>query len=130
MAEIEAENNNGVVLVLLDNLFFAAKINQAAGTTGFEAIYVKDAEQGLEKALDKNPRLIIVDLNSNTGSPLVLIKTLKSNEQLKNIPVIGFVSHVNMELQDQAREAGCDRVLARSVFEQSLIRLLTEMKRD
>jgi PleD family two-component response regulator len=130
MAEIEVEKKKEIVLAMLDNLFFAAKINQAAGMAGFEAVYAKNAELGLEKALAKSPRLIIVDLNANTGSPLDLIRSLKSNEQLKSIPVIGFFSHVNVELQERARAAGCDRVMARSAFEQSLIRLLREMKRD
>ncbi|MCI0663485.1 MAG: response regulator [Acidobacteria bacterium] len=128
--ETEAEKKNGVVLALLDNLFFAAKINQATELAGFEVVYVKNADQGMEKALATIPRLIIVDLNANTGDPLILIKGLKSDEQLKNIPVIGFVSHVNVELQELARTAGCDRVMARSAFEQSLIRLLNGMRRD
>jgi PleD family two-component response regulator len=128
MSEIKDEQKNGVILALLDNLFFAAKINQAVGMTGFEAVYAKNADQALERAHATNPKLIIVDLNSNTGSPFTLIKSLKSDEQLKNTPVIGFVSHVNVELQEQARAAGCDRVMARSVFEQNLIRLLNEMR--
>jgi CheY-like chemotaxis protein len=128
MVEKEAEKKTGVILVLLDNLFFASKINQAAGMSGFETDYAKNAEQALTRARAGRPRLIIVDLNANTGFPLDFIKQLKSDEQLKNIPVIGFVSHVNVELQEQARAAGCDRVLVRSVFEQSLIRLLDGMK--
>src|SRR5262245_15181782 len=130
MAEIESDKKKRVVLTLLDNLFFAAKINQAAGLTGFEAVYAKNADQALEQALATTPSLIIVDLNANTGFPLILIKALKADERFKNIPLIGFVSHVNVELQEQARAAGCDRVMARSVFEQNLIRLLNEMKRD
>jgi CheY-like chemotaxis protein len=128
MAEKEAEKKNGVILVLLDNLFFASKINQAAGMTGFETAYAKNADQALARARAEKPRLIVVDLNATNGFPLVFIKELKSDEQLKNIPVIGFVSHVNVELQEEARAAGCDRVLARSVFERSLIRLLNGIK--
>jgi PleD family two-component response regulator len=126
--EIEDGKKSRIVLALLENIFFAAKINQATEMTGFEVVYVKNANQGMEKALATIPRLIIVDLNANTGDPLTLVKGLKSDEQLKNIPVIGFVSHVNVELQEQARAAGCDRVMARSAFEQSLKRLLNEMK--
>ena len=128
--EIETEKRKRVVLAQLDNLFFAAKINQATEMAGFEAVYAKNADQGLEKALATIPKLIIVDLNSTTGSPFVLLKGLKSDERLKDIPVLGFVSHVNVELQEQARAAGCDRIMARSVFEQGLIRLLNEMKKD
>src|SRR5262245_6665182 len=94
--EIEAGKKSRVVLALLDNLFFAAKINQATEMAGFEVVYVKNADQGMEKAQATSPSLIIVDLNANTGDPLILIKGLKSDDQLKNIPVIGFVSHVNV----------------------------------
>jgi CheY-like chemotaxis protein len=130
MNNIGAETENRTVLAMLENLFFAAKIKQAAEINGFETVFAKNAEQALESVHATIPKMIIVDLNAETGSPLVLIKALKSDEQLKNIPVVGFVSHVNVEVQEQARAAGCDRVMARSVFEQSLIRILNEMKRD
>jgi hypothetical protein len=38
--------------------------------------------------------------------------------------VIGFLSHVQGDLQQKAHEAGCDMVLPRSAFSQNLPQLL------
>jgi hypothetical protein len=43
---------------------------------------------------------------------------------MKHISVIGFVSHVQGELKLKAQESGCDMVLARSAFSQSLPQIL------
>jgi hypothetical protein len=49
---------------------------------------------------------------------------------LRAIPTLGFVSHIkshiNTKLQEQARIEGCDRILARSVFDRNLANLLSQ----
>lgn len=114
------------VLVLLDNLFFAAKINQAAMKANVSPVYAKTSDQAMELAHRENPTQIIVDLDAANCSALEFIARLKREPGLQSIPTLGFVSHVNVELQKQAREAGCDRVLARSVFDRSLITILNQ----
>jgi CheY-like chemotaxis protein len=53
-----------------------------------------------------------------------LIARLKSDPETATIPVIAFGSHVNAEALRAAREAGADRVLARSAFVRDLPALL------
>jgi two-component system, cell cycle response regulator DivK len=116
-----------MILVLLDNLFFAAKINQAAALSGINVSYAKSAGQALEMARKEHPSLIIIDLDETRCSPLDLIKSLKGDDELRSIPLLGFVSHVNTGIQEEARETGCDRVLARSVFDRSIGSILTQV---
>ncbi len=119
------EQANRKILVLLDHLFFAAKINQAALATGARVSYTRTAIKALEVARNERLALIIIDLDAAAGSPLDLIAGLKSDEALRAIPILGFVSHINAEAQDRARALGCDRVLARSVFDRNLADLLS-----
>jgi CheY-like chemotaxis protein len=116
-----------MILVLLDNLFFAAKINQAAAKSGIRVEYAGKAEKALEMARKEHPSLIIIDLDEARCSPLDLIKGLKGDEGLRAIPTLGFVSHVNTSIQEQAREAGCDRVLARSAFDRDLASIVDQV---
>jgi CheY-like chemotaxis protein len=117
-----------MILVLLDNLFFAAKIDQAAEKSGLKVNYAKKADKALEIALKEHPSLIIIDLDEARCSPLDLIKSLKGDEELRSIPTLGFVSHVNAGIQEKAREAGCDRVLARSVFDRDIASILSQVR--
>jgi PleD family two-component response regulator len=107
------------ILAVLSDLFFSVKLADAAKRSGLALEFVKDPLEVLEKARQK-PSLIILDLNFEAVRPLDLIAKLKSAAETKGISVIGYVSHVQGELKQQAHEAGCDTVLARSAFSQSI----------
>ena len=53
-----------------------------------------------------------------------LIRALKADPKLSGIDVVGYVSHVQGELKQQAQQAGCNMVLARSAFSQNLPQIL------
>jgi PleD family two-component response regulator len=71
------------------------------------------------------PRLVILDLNSTKLQPLEVIAQLKAEATLRDIPTIGYVSHVQTDVIAAARSAGIDEVLARSAFAEQLGEILT-----
>lgn len=103
----------------MSDLFFAARINDEAKKLGAAAVFVKDKAAALEQ-LKLNPALVIFDLNCASAEPLVLIAAMKGN----SIPAVAFVAHVQTDLRQQAIEAGCDTVVARSVFAQNLASIM------
>jgi len=107
------------VLAVVNDLFFSVKLTDAAKRTGLNLEFVKESAQLLEKAKDR-PNLIIFDLNFEAIEPLKLIGELKGSSDTKSISLIGYLSHVQGELKQQAQEAGCDMVLARSAFSQNM----------
>ncbi|MGH3849790.1 MAG: hypothetical protein ACRDRT_08815, partial [Pseudonocardiaceae bacterium] len=54
-----------------------------------------------------------------------LARRLKAGEETRDIPLLGFFSHVQTELQREAQDAGFDRVIPRSVFTRDLAEILT-----
>jgi PleD family two-component response regulator len=115
------------VLAVLEDLFFMVKINEAAKRAGLSVEFVKTEDDVLHNA-KAEPALIIVDLNFHGIDPLKLVRTLKASAEMKHINVIGYVSHVQGELKQQAQESGCDMVLARSAFSQSLAKIMQRHK--
>ena len=107
----------------MSDLFFSVKIMDAAKKLGMTAEFVKDNTLALQKAALKPP-LIILDLNCDAADPLGLIAKVKSDPETAGIGMIAFVSHVQTELKQQAQAAGCDTVVARSVFAQNLPAIL------
>ena len=107
------------VVILVDDMFFAAKINGAAAESGRTIERVKTDEQ-LEALAANPPALVIIDLNSDRLDPLEAIRFLKSREELTAVPIVSFVSHVQTDLIRAAQAAGCDYVLPRSAFTQRL----------
>jgi DNA-binding NarL/FixJ family response regulator len=111
------------VATLVDDMFFAAKINNAATTAGRVIERVRSREQ-LEGLAANPPALIIIDLNSDRLDPIEAIRFLKTSVELAAIPIVGFVSHVQTELIRSAQSAGCDYVLPRSAFTQFLVEIV------
>ena len=117
------ENHKSRILAVVDDLFFASKIGETAKRAGVGVEFATSEEAVLEFAA-RRPSLIIVDLNLNGVEPLPLITKLKNHPDLKQTSILGFVSHVQGELQQEAQKAGCDMVLARSSFSQNLPQIL------
>ncbi len=98
---------------------FMVKIQETAKRNGLETIAVKTKELALAKAAE-GAALIVIDLNHSASEPLELIQLLKADAGTKNIHLLAFVSHVQTELRAAAVSAGCDSVVARSAFAESL----------
>jgi CheY-like chemotaxis protein len=117
------------VLAVVEDLFFTVKINESAKRAGVPIAFVKSQRDALDQAqAAEPPSLIILDLNFEAVSPIDLIRQLKADPAISKIQLIGYVSHVQGELKQQAQEAGCDMVLARSAFSQNLLQLMTRQK--
>ena len=108
------------ILAVVSDLFFSVKLSEAAKRASLVLEFVKEAKQVIEKAHHEKPALIIFDLNFDSVEPLSLITRLKVAPETKGINLIGYLSHVQVELKQNAQEAGCDMVMARSAFSQNL----------
>jgi len=75
--------------------------------------------------LEPAPNLVIVDLNARSH-PLAAIERVRAAQ--KDLRVIGFLSHVQRELAEQAQVAGCNEVMPRSAFTQNLAAILSAAK--
>jgi CheY-like chemotaxis protein len=128
------ENANGAtdVLALVDDLFFQARLAETARKLGVTLKTVSTGA-GLVKTLEAAPdgvpgdlpRLVIVDLNARQGAVEAIEQLQRSGNP---IPVIGFLSHVQTELAERARAAGCKQVMPRSSFTANLSEILSQAK--
>jgi PleD family two-component response regulator len=112
------------ILAVVEDLLFTVKISDAAKRAGLDVEFVKSERDVIEKATNEKPLLVILDLNFSAVQPLQLISKMKSNGAMKQISVIGYLSHVQGELKQQAQDAGANIVMARSAFSQNLPQIL------
>ena len=66
---------------------------------------------------------MVFDLNNLNAKPMSLIPKLKTKFK-KSTSIVGFLNHLQGELKAKAIDAGCDAVMPRSAFSQSLPNLL------
>jgi PleD family two-component response regulator len=114
-----------VILAILDDLMFTSKIRTAASQLGVDVAIARSADAALAEMRKNAPSLVIFDLNSTRTDPLGTVAAMKHDAALSSIPTVGFVSHVQTELIDAARNAGVDDVMARSAFTMRLPEILT-----
>lgn len=114
------------MVAVVSDLMFTVKIQDAAKRAGLEAVFVTSQENAIAQAREK-PALVVLDLNYAGVEPVELIRKLKQEETTATIHLLGFVSHVQTDLIQAARDSGCDRVMARSAFSQNLPAILAEL---
>ena|SRR5256885_871348 len=108
------------IIAAVDDMFFASKIRATAEHLGAQVQFARSVESVIEASHESAPALIIVDLHSQKCDPFALAVKLKSDEETRAIPLIGFFSHVQTALMQQAQTAGYDRVMPRSAFTKQL----------
>jgi hypothetical protein len=115
------------IFCFIDDLFFQAKIIETSKKLGVKVEFVKGDKDSVAKLTDvaeaNRPTLVVFDLNNLNAKPLTLIPKFKAKLK-KATSIIGFLNHLQGDLKLKAIEAGCDTVMPRSAFSQSLPNLL------
>ncbi|MGA3081958.1 MAG: response regulator [Terracidiphilus sp.] len=115
------------IFCFIEDLFFLAKIQETARKLGVKVEFIKGDKESVARLTDlpeaERPKLVVFDLNNLNAKPISLIPKLKAKLK-KATSIIGFLNHLQGELKAKAIEAGCDAVMPRSAFSQTLPNLL------
>src|SRR5687767_1599204 len=112
------------IVAAVDDMLFMSKIRATAESLNVTIRFVRNIDTLFSVAAESRPALIIVDLHTQKLDPSELARRLKSDETLSTVPLLGFYSHVETELRDQAQSAGLDQVMPRSAFSANLAQIL------
>ncbi|MGD0680814.1 MAG: response regulator [Terracidiphilus sp.] len=117
------------IYCFIEDMFFLAKIQETARKLGVKVEFVKNGDKDAMVATlaelpeNERPKLLVFDLNNLNAKPLMLIPKFKAKLK-KATSIVGFLNHLQGELKVKALEAGCDTVMPRSAFSQSLPNML------
>lgn len=115
------------IFCFIEDLFFLAKIQETARKLGVKVEFPKGDKDAVARIYDapenEKPSLLVFDLNNLNAKPMALIPKFKGKFK-KAVSIIGFLNHLQGDLKMKAIEAGCDTVMPRSAFSQSLPILL------
>jgi CheY-like chemotaxis protein len=115
-----------MIVCVMDDLMASINISSLAKSIGGLDLYFERApDKVIASVREKQPSLVVFDLNSRKMDPMGAIAAMKGDPELRAIRAIGFVSHVDADTVAAARQAGIDQVLARSAFFGNLRHILT-----
>jgi len=118
-----------MIVAILNDLIFISKIKETALQLNKKIIFIRNYNElndflvKNEKLNYENINLFIIDLNFIDIKPLETIQKIKNLEELKNKKIIGFCSHVQVELIQKGKKLGIE-VMPRSLFSKKLVDLL------
>ena len=113
-----------MVVGLVSDLFFAARIRETAKQLGVECVIVRDPAALAAHAA--GARLVIVDMNLRGADAAAVVTALKADPATRAARVVGFLFDSHDELIRAARAAGCDQVVSRGGLTRKLPELLRE----
>jgi len=104
---------NVQVLVVEDNPKNLRLVNDILESQGYSILKAETGEEGLKKARDKNPDLIIMDIQMADYDGLLVTKILKENDVTAQIPIIALTAMAMKGDREKIIQAGCDDYLSK-----------------
>lgn len=117
---------NQRVLVVEDNRDNMTLIVDVLESLDYDVIQAKDGEQGIELARSEQPDLILMDLSLPKIDGWEATRTIKAQDELKQIPIIALTAHAMVGDRERALEAGCDDYMTKPINIQTLAMKLTK----
>jgi len=96
------------ILLIEDNEMNLDMLSRRLERKGYSVISAGDGLSGIEKANQKSPELIIMDLSLPILDGWEAAKKLKADNATKSIPIIALTAHAMKGDREKALNAGCD----------------------
>lgn len=104
-----------LILIVEDNPKNLKLFRDVLQFNGFETIEADSAEAGIELARERNPALILMDIQLPQMDGRDAMKVLKSEEKTEEIPIIAVTSFAMKGDREQLLNEGFDGYLAKPV---------------
>jgi two-component system cell cycle response regulator len=117
------------ILIIEDEEATRKLLATLLGMGRFQTLEAGDAEAGLELARRHRPHCILMDIRLPGMDGLAATRQLKSDPQLRHIPVVAMTGFVGAEEERKALAAGCDGFLSKPFDTRGLLEYLERFLR-
>jgi CheY-like chemotaxis protein len=113
------------ILLVEDNELNRDMLSRRLQRKGFQVLLAVDGQEGLQRAREELPDLILMDMNLPIVDGWEATQQLKADELTRRIPVIGLTAHAMAGDREKCLAAGCDQYDSKPV---ELDRLLEKIR--
>ena len=89
---------------------------------GFEVVQASNGMEALQRALDTNPDIILMDLSLPVMDGWEATRRLKADKRTENIPVVALTGHALAGISEGAKKAGCDSFVTKPCLPEDLVK--------
>jgi CheY-like chemotaxis protein len=111
-------------VLVIEDIEFNTDLLEQILEDEYEVAFAADGAEGLRKAVELRPDLILMDLSLPVVDGWEATRRLKADPELARIPVIAVTAHAMAGEEEQARAAGADDFLSKPVDEALLLTML------
>ena len=114
------------ILIVEDNDLNMKLFHALLETRGYNVLQARDGMEGLRLAREHHPDLIIMDIQLPGVSGLVVAKSIKDDEKLKDIPIIAVTAFALKGDEERMREGGCAAYLAKPISTPNFLKTVAQ----
>jgi len=114
------------ILIVEDQEDNRAILRDVLSTAGYELIEATNGQEGVERAQQERPDLILMDIQLPVIDGYEATRRIKSDAALGAIPIIAVTSYALSGDEARARTAGCDGYVAKPFSPRELLAKLRE----
>lgn len=103
------------ILIVEDNDLNMKLFNDLLQAHGYETLQTKDGREAVEIVRRHRPDLVLMDIQLPEISGLEVTKMIKSDDELKEIPVIAVTAFAMKGDEEKIREGGCEGYIAKPI---------------
>jgi CheY-like chemotaxis protein len=96
------------VLLVEDNEMNRDILFRRLSRRGYVVVFAVDGQQGVEMARSEKPDIILMDMSLPIIDGWEATRRVKSDNAIRDVPVIGLTAHAMGGDREKALEAGCD----------------------
>lgn len=109
------------ILLVEDNEINSDMLSRRLTKRNYEVILAQDGDEGILKAQQYRPDIILMDLSLPKIDGWEATKRIKDDPNICNIPIIALTAHAMGEDKDKALLAGCDEYETKPIEIERLI---------
>lgn len=83
--------------------------------SSYELVMARDGEEGIAKALETRPDLILMDVVMPKMNGFEAVKHLRENEQTRRVPIVMVTSKAEAESMEAGYESGCSDYIIKPI---------------
>lgn len=117
------------ILIVDDELFLSEIVSVRLKTEGYDVIQATDGMEGLEKAKQENPDLIVLDVMLPKMNGYEICGSLKSDPKYNKIPIILFSARTQNEDIELGKKVGADAYITKIFGVKELLAKIKELIR-
>jgi len=120
---------SAAILIAEDRETNIRRFSEYLAAKGYQLMFARNGKEAIERTTEERPDLILMDIQMPEMNGLEAIRHIRTDEELKTIPIIAVTTLVIPGNREQCLTAGADDYICKPVDLRDLAKTIEELLR-